>query len=223
MNDLLKVLAERPIILSVNATIEHEMWVAKKVSNLIGAVMINYFDSLRADLVIKQFRDMGIIVMADSQLAGKTGIVERTKFWINAGANLLTVMADSTQEVFYAVHDVCKGAEAIPVSVTTNIPENKLQSRMNIATVAGVPMMMCTPSEAGIIGNDIDNPPKFLACGIETKNDIQRAIEASASGFVIGSQIFIAGDKDDAKAKLAAVTTHNSIIKKLRMEAFEVH
>lgn len=219
---------ENPIILALDGMDSHEaLVVADGLKEVIGGVKVNDLLDVRGVGIIKDLKKWAdLMVMADPKIKDiPRAVARRVGHFVNAGADLVTIMADNTLEAMEAAADATKGSgtKVVAVTVLTSINEeecNRIYGRPTkagvfefamAASVAGVSAVVCSPNELKVLErwDLIKITPGIRPAGME-KEDQKRvntpgaAIRAGANYLVIGSAILKAGDGSLEARKEAA-------------------
>jgi orotidine-5'-phosphate decarboxylase len=195
------------------------LYLAEEIREYIWGVKLNdLIDRYGVD-IISEFRKRHIKVFADPKLKDIPNTVRnRIKHYENAGANMVTVMADGGEDMMIAAKESVEICAVIGVTVLTSLsnmdcmsiyhtmPTQKVQELFRDMVSANIDGMVCSPNELKYLYEiNSDNHLITITPGIRpewytTKDDQKRvstpykAIRDGADFLVIGRPITQAKD-----------------------------
>lgn len=205
---------EKPIIVALDGLeLSAALFAAAELKDVIWGVKLNdLMDDDTACKVIAQFRGTGVRVMGDPKIKDIPDTVSRrVKRYIAAGANLLTVMADNTEEALFAATDATNGTDCniVGPTVLTSFDEEECQLTYGCSCKAAVlkfarllvltkvNFLVCSPLELAIVKKK--RTTKSLICitpGIRPAGqsaDDQKRIDTPSNAIKAGADLLVVG------------------------------
>jgi len=235
---------ENPIILALDEMGVEEVYAtAEALRGIVGGVKVNDLLDAQGVSIVRDLKDMGLMVMADPKIKDIPRTVgRRVGHYAEAGADFVTVLADNSGEALRRAVEATADSDTRVVAVTilTSINEEECNYIYGVPTKAGVlkyarmavltgvPAVVCSPNELAIIKGNRETSslvcitPGIRLAGQETEdqkrvNTPGIAIKAGAEFLVIGSAILKAGD-GGVEARKEAASKILDEIKKAREE-----
>ena len=207
---------EKPIIVALDGMdLNEALDAAARLKDEIWGVKLNdLMDDDTLCRLIEKFRDRGVRVMGDPKVKDIPDTVSRrVKRFVSAGVNLLTVMADNTEEALFAATDATIGARTdchiVGPTVLTSFDEEECQLTYGCSSKAAVlkfarllvltnvKHLVCSPLELAIVKKK--RTTKSLICitpGIRLAGqsaDDQKRIDTPSNAIKAGADLLVVG------------------------------
>lgn len=222
---------ENPIILALDEMGVEEVYsTAEALREVVGGVKVNDLLDAKGVPIVRDLKDMGLMVMADPKIKDIPRTVgRRVGHYVEVEADFVTILADNSGEALIKAAEATAGSSTriVAVTVLTSINEEECNYIYGVPTkagvlkfarmavLAGIPAVVCSPNELAIIkGNQETSALICITPGIrlaEQETEDQKrvntpgaAIKAGAEFLVIGSAILKAGDGNVEARKEAA-------------------